>query len=197
MEAFHALAATLNRAGVQYLLIGVAGANYWARRGSEAFVTQDRDLFCQPSPTMCYARGAPANRPASRSRPGRNRSICHATEPLINISVAASGGTDVFGLGGTGVIVVWYCIVSLKDVEGITHSVRVQASSLLEAASHAVRAFRQQSWAAEALTPAAVLRVEVHLPPIVHEVPLKAVERWLRSPSASPREASTKHRAST
>jgi hypothetical protein len=29
-------------------------------------------------------------------------------ERLINISVAASGGTDVLGLGGTGVIVVWY-----------------------------------------------------------------------------------------
>ena len=28
-------------------------------------------------------------------------------ERLINISVAASGGTDMFGLGGTGVIVVW------------------------------------------------------------------------------------------
>lgn len=29
-------------------------------------------------------------------------------ERLINISVAASGGTDVFGFGGTGIIVVWY-----------------------------------------------------------------------------------------
>ena len=29
-------------------------------------------------------------------------------EKLINISVAASGGTDMFGFGGTGVIVVWY-----------------------------------------------------------------------------------------
>jgi hypothetical protein len=29
-------------------------------------------------------------------------------ERLINISVAASGGTDMLGLGGTGVIVVWY-----------------------------------------------------------------------------------------
>jgi hypothetical protein len=29
-------------------------------------------------------------------------------EKLINISVAASGGTDVFGLGASGVIVVWY-----------------------------------------------------------------------------------------
>lgn len=29
-------------------------------------------------------------------------------ENLINISVAASGGTDVFGVGGAGLIVVWY-----------------------------------------------------------------------------------------
>ncbi len=29
-------------------------------------------------------------------------------ERLINISVAASGGTDMLGVGGTGVIVVWY-----------------------------------------------------------------------------------------
>jgi hypothetical protein len=29
-------------------------------------------------------------------------------ERLINISVAASGGTDFFGVGGTGVVVVWY-----------------------------------------------------------------------------------------
>jgi hypothetical protein len=29
-------------------------------------------------------------------------------EKLINISVAASGGTEWFGRGGSGVIVVWY-----------------------------------------------------------------------------------------
>ena len=29
-------------------------------------------------------------------------------ENLINISVATSGGTDVFGVGGAGLIVVWY-----------------------------------------------------------------------------------------
>lgn len=29
-------------------------------------------------------------------------------ERLINISVAASGGTEVFGFGGSGVIIVWY-----------------------------------------------------------------------------------------
>jgi hypothetical protein len=58
--------------------------------------------------------------------------------------------------------------------------------------SHAVVAFREQDWAAEVLTPAAVLRVEVHPPPVVHDVPLNAVERWLRSPSTSPKEMTTK-----
>jgi hypothetical protein len=80
------------------------------------------------------------------------------------------------------------CRVSLKDVEGITHSVDVQAATLFEAAAEAVRLLRQQGWAAAALTPRAVLRVEVQLPNLVHDVPLAAVERWQRSASASPRE---------
>lgn len=87
------------------------------------------------------------------------------------------------------------CIVSLRDVDGITHTVRVQASSLFEAAARAVSAFREQGWSADALTPNATLRVEVHVPPVVHDVPLKAVERWLRSPSASPREMAVKRRS--
>lgn len=65
---------------------------------------------------------------------------------------------------------------------------RVQASSLFEAAAAAVAAFREQGWAEEALRPNATVHVEVHLPPVVHDVPLKAVERWLRSPNASPKD---------
>ena len=84
------------------------------------------------------------------------------------------------------------CTISIRDTEGVTHSVQVQGSSLFEAAARAVASFREQEWAAEALTPAAVLRVEIHAPPVVHDVPLKAVERWLRSPSASPKEMTTK-----
>jgi hypothetical protein len=84
------------------------------------------------------------------------------------------------------------CAVSVRDIEGVTHTVQVQGSSLFEAAARAVAAFREQEWAAEALGPAAVLRVEVHAPSVVHEVPLKAVERCLRSPSASPKEMTTK-----
>ena len=80
------------------------------------------------------------------------------------------------------------CRVSVKDVDGITHTVTVHAATLFEAAAAGVAAFRHQQWAAAALTPGAVVRVEVALPAIVHEVPMKSLERWLQSPSVSPRD---------
>jgi hypothetical protein len=40
-----AFAAALNAAGTRYVVIGVAGANYWARSGHTVFTTQDFDLF--------------------------------------------------------------------------------------------------------------------------------------------------------
>jgi excisionase family DNA binding protein len=45
-------------------------------------------------------------------------------------------------------------------------------------------------WAVEALTPNAVLTIEVQTPPIIHSVPLKSVEEWLQAPSLGPREES-------
>jgi hypothetical protein len=66
---------------------------------------------------------------------------------------------------------------------------RISAFANNEAAARGVAAFREQGWAVDALTANAILRVEVHVPPVVHEVPLKALERWQRSPSASPKEA--------
>jgi hypothetical protein len=73
----------------------------------------------------------------------------------------------------------------------------VQASSLFEAASAALTAFRQhQGWATEALTPNARFRVEVHHSPTVHDVPLKAIEQWQRSPTISPKEYVMKRKTS-
>ena len=77
----------------------------------------------------------------------------------------------------------------MTGLDGATHSVDVQASSLFEAASLALTAFRQEpSWATEALTANARFRVEVQHPPTVHDVPLKAIEQWRRSPTTSPRD---------
>ena len=50
------------------------------------------------------------------------------------------------------------------------------------------RSVPQQGRAPGALTPNVVFLIEVQLPPITHDVPVKAIERWLRTPSVSPRE---------
>ena len=63
--------------------------------------------------------------------------------------------------------------MTLKALDGITHEVTVEASTLFEAAAAALTAFREQGWAAKALTPNVTLRVEAHVPPVVH-VPLRA-----------------------
>lgn len=80
------------------------------------------------------------------------------------------------------------CRVSFTDSDGISHSVDVTAISLFEAAATALGLFRNQDWAAAAITPGVVLRIEVRVPPVVHEVPLKAVEAWMRSPTTSPKD---------
>lgn len=88
------------------------------------------------------------------------------------------------------------CSVTTRDSSGVVHQVEVHASSLFEAAAAALTAFRQENWCDDGLPPNASLRIEVQLPPIVHEVPLRAVERWMRSPSPSPKEAALKRQAS-
>jgi hypothetical protein len=80
------------------------------------------------------------------------------------------------------------CLVTIADSDGVCHSVEVTAGSVFEAAAEAVKLFRLEGWAAEALTPAARLRVEVRLPPVVHDVPLRALERWTQSPTISPKD---------
>jgi hypothetical protein len=43
----------------------------------------------------------------------------------------------------------------------------------------------------------AVLHIEVQLPPIAHDVPLKAAERWLEKASVRPREELRNRRFAT
>ena len=89
------------------------------------------------------------------------------------------------------------CRVFVRGADGFTHSIEVHAASLFEAAATALASFREEGWGADALAPNAVLRVEVQMPAVVQDVPLKAVERWLRSSSASPREYATNRAART
>lgn len=58
MDAFVPLARLLHERGVRYVVMGVWGANYYARSASTVFTTEDRDLFLPPDAdnlVLCWA----------------------------------------------------------------------------------------------------------------------------------------------
>ena len=48
MDPLAPLVRALQQDSVRFVLIGVAGANYYAHGGSTVFTTEDRDLFLPP-----------------------------------------------------------------------------------------------------------------------------------------------------
>lgn len=86
--------------------------------------------------------------------------------------------------------------MSVVTSDGVSHAVTVQATTLFEAAAAAVARLRDEGWSG-ALPPDGVLRVEVQLPPVVHEVPLKALQRWADGPSISPKQELLKRQCRT
>jgi hypothetical protein len=58
VDPFGPLVQTLHDRSVRFVLVGVAGANYYAPTGSVVFATVDRDLFVPPDPDnllRCWA----------------------------------------------------------------------------------------------------------------------------------------------
>ena len=71
---------------------------------------------------------------------------------------------------------VWY-----KDMEGITHTVEVTASSLYEAAVLGMKAFEQSGWEEQ---PVGCMEITVTSPAVTHRLPVVQVTNWLRSARA-------------
>jgi hypothetical protein len=55
MGAFERLLQSLARRRVRFVVIGLSGANYYARSAGGLFATQDRDLFLKPEPRNVLA----------------------------------------------------------------------------------------------------------------------------------------------
>src|SRR3981189_2196042 len=80
------------------------------------------------------------------------------------------------------------CIVSYVDVDGLRHSVEVEAATLYEAAVLAVRTFKQHHCG-----PGELSKIEVEIrSSITHTVTLKKIHSWLQGGAKSPKEAVTK-----
>ena len=48
-DPYRTVIQTFNRRGIRYVVVGMAGINYYARQSSEMFATLDYDLFLEPT----------------------------------------------------------------------------------------------------------------------------------------------------
>ena len=82
------------------------------------------------------------------------------------------------------------CIVSFVDLEGVRHSVEVQADGLYEAAVLGLAAFRKHK-----VEPAALTQLDVEVrSSVVHSITVSKVQQWLQRGVRSPKEAVLKER---
>ena len=82
------------------------------------------------------------------------------------------------------------CIVSYLDMEGVRHTVEVEAGSLYEAAALAIRTFREHD-----CEPGRAANMEVEVrSSVTHTVTPMRIYEWLNGGSKSPSEAVIKER---
>lgn len=89
------------------------------------------------------------------------------------------------------------CKVTIKDLDGVAHSVDVTASTLYEAVALGMAAVRGEEWANGIALGLNSVKVRVTNIPVEHDVPLKDFTKWLDKPGGSPREVSDRHRIRT
>jgi hypothetical protein len=86
------------------------------------------------------------------------------------------------------------CHVTIKDMEGVTHTVQVTAETLYEAVAFGLAAIRGNEWVigiAEGLNAVQVCAKDV---PVVHSVQLKDFRAWLERTAGSPKDVSKRAR---
>jgi hypothetical protein len=83
-----------------------------------------------------------------------------------------------------------FCIVSFLDLDGVRHSVEVEAEGLYEASVLGLCAFRKHE-----LEPAGLTQLEVEVrSSVTHTLTVKRVTEWLQRGVRTPKEAVLKER---
>jgi mannitol-1-phosphate/altronate dehydrogenase len=80
------------------------------------------------------------------------------------------------------------CRVTIKDLDGVTHSVEITAASLYEAVAQGLATFRGSEWVAGIAQNSTVVKVCVGEVRVEHEVKLNDFTKWLERNGGSPRE---------
>lgn len=80
------------------------------------------------------------------------------------------------------------CKVTVRDTEGVEHTVHVTASSLYEAVALGLASLRGEEWVAGITTGPNEVKVSVVNVPVEHSVKLKDFTSWLERPVRSPKD---------
>src|ERR1700740_1205577 len=86
------------------------------------------------------------------------------------------------------------CRVTIQDLQGITHTVEVTATTLYEAVAQGLAAIRGNEWVAGIAQGLNVVKVSVADVRVEHEVKLRDFTAWLERAGRSPREVSDRQR---
>jgi hypothetical protein len=78
------------------------------------------------------------------------------------------------------------CKVTLRDFEGLEHSVHVTAATLYEAVALALKTMRHTDWIAGHNPDAGNVQVAVQNIPVTHNVKLEAFRKWLAQRGRTP-----------
>jgi hypothetical protein len=90
--------------------------------------------------------------------------------------------------------VVRTCIVAVKDIQDVEHSVEVTAETLYEAIATALAAFQKDNWVGEIGQGFTTVTVIVQQPPVKHEVKMKDFVSWIGRQGRSPAEVMLKQK---
>lgn len=86
------------------------------------------------------------------------------------------------------------CRVTIRDLEGIDHTVSVTASTLYEAVALGIASLRGEEWVACISDGPSTVKVAVTDIPIKHHVTMKDFRSWLDRPPRSPRDIAQRAR---
>jgi hypothetical protein len=86
------------------------------------------------------------------------------------------------------------CRVTITDLEKVSHTVEVTATTLYEAVALGLAALRGSDWVAGILEGLAAVRVSVVSIPIEHVVKIQDFTNWVERKGGSPKEVSSRDR---
>src|ERR1700681_536005 len=87
-----------------------------------------------------------------------------------------------------------WCRVTIRDLDGVSHTVEVTAATLYEAVAQGLAAVRGNEWVAGIAQGFTVVKVSVADVRVEHEVKLVDFTKWLEKTNGSPREMVDRHR---